>query len=133
MERGFFNQMSKSRFSHRSRRQRSSSIGLGYQQLEKREVLTSLTGQPCVETDTPVSHLATIYLNPETKVLFIHAGIENPNLPGFESDVLVSLRGNDGDIVVEQVAGSAGAFRNIPENLVIAFTTNNAVLSTTAN
>ena len=84
-------------------------------------------------TDIAGNPLATIYLNPETKVLFIHAGIENPNLPGFESDVLVSLRGNDGDIVVEQVAGSAGAFRNIPENLVIAFTTNNAVLSTTAN
>ena len=108
--------MWKSRFSRRNRRRSKTSAFANYQQLEKREVLTTLTVQPSVEgpTDTAGNPLATLYLNPDTKILYIHARIQNPNLPGFVSDVLVSPEGSDGDIVVNQIAGSAGLFRDVP-------------------
>ena len=98
---------------HEKRLRRRVLVAGQYEQLERREVLTSLAGVDG-PTDSTGNPLATIYLNPETKQLFIHSNIQNPNLPGWASDVIVSVDSADGDIVVNQVEGSAGLFRDIP-------------------
>ncbi len=100
-------------FSLRKLKRRRVANGIDYQNLEKREVLTSLIGSQGVD-GAPDSALAKIHLNPTTKVLYIHAGIQNPNLPGLASDVSVSLDRNSGKVVVSQIDGAAGMFRDIP-------------------
>ncbi len=94
-------------------RGRHVAVAASYQELEKRQVLTSLTG-----ADGPVdvagNPLASIYLNRDTKILYIHAQVQNPNLPGLASDISVTVDRADGDIIVSQIAGSAGLLRDVP-------------------
>ena len=90
-----------------SKRNRDRRKTQDYQPLEPRRVMTTVLPPAVGPTTATGDPLATIYLNPDSGVLFIHSRVQNADLPGLASDVLVTQNDDTGNLVIQQIAGSA--------------------------